>query len=152
MATVHEYAVKVEWSGGRMGCGTVGAERISSPLPLAVPPEFQGAGNGTNPEEMLACAICACYAITFGIIAENRKLPVASFRTEATGEVEQNGPQFKYRSVTIRPTIVLSADATDEQVALTEEMAHKADAYCIITNAVRGNVAIEVEPTIRRGP
>lgn len=152
MASVHEYSVKVEWSGGRSGHGTISAERIQDSIPLAVPPEFQGTGEGTSPEELLACSICSCYAITFGIIAENRKLPVVSVHTEAVGEVEQNGPQFKYRSVTLRPTITLSSDATDEQAALAEEMAHKAEAYCIITNAVRGNVAIHVEPILRRGP
>jgi len=151
MSAVHEYEVRVEWSGGRAGSGTVSAERFGSPLALSVPPEFQGLGEGTNPEEMLAAAICACYGITFGIIAENRKLPVASFTADAVGEVEQKGPQFTYRSVTIRPRIVLEAGAGDAMAALAEELAHKADAYCIITNAVRGNVEIKVEPTVVRG-
>ncbi len=134
-----------------MGSGTVSGDRLPQALPLGVPPEFQGSGAGTNPEELLACAIAACYGITFGIIAENRKLPVVSLHVEAVGEVEQNGPQFKYRSVTIRPAIVLAAGASDEQVALAEDMAHKSDHYCIITNAVRGNVAIEVVPTVTKG-
>ena len=151
MASVHEYAVQVEWSGGRMGAGTVSGDRLPQALPIGVPPEFQGTGVGTNPEELLASAIAACYSITFGIIAENRKLPITAFRVEAVGEVEQNGPQFKYRAVTIRPTITLDAAATDEQVAIAEDMAHKADSYCIITNAVRGNVAIEVVPTVTKG-
>ena len=34
------------------------------------------------------------------------------------------------------------------QIAQTMDMAHKADQYCIITNAVRANVEIAVEPTV----
>ncbi len=34
---------------------------------------------------------------------------------------------------------------------MAQEMAHKADLYCIITNAVRGKVEISVEPTVVRG-
>jgi len=45
----------------------------------------------------------------------------------------------------------LSADATDEQAKMAEDMAHKADSYCIITNAVRDKVQIVVEPNVVRG-
>lgn len=118
---------------------------------MATPPEFGGSGSGTNPEELLAKAVAGCYSITFGIIAETRKIPLVGIETHATGVVEENGPQFTYQSITIRPTITLAADATDEQVALAEQMSHKADLYCIITNAIRDKVSISVEPTIIRG-
>jgi organic hydroperoxide reductase OsmC/OhrA len=131
MPEIHPYKVAVEWSGGREGAGTVQALASGHTAPLSVPAEFGGGGAGTNPEELLAAAVAACYSITFGIIATNRKIPVAS--------------------LTIRPTITLDASATDEHVAIAEDMAHKADLYCIITNAVRDKVAITVEPAIVRG-
>ena len=151
MATVHDYPVTVTWSGGRDGTGTLNLPVGQQSATIAVPTEFQGTGNGTNPEELLAGAVCACYSITFGIIAANRKLPYTHIETTATGEVEQVGMQFNYRKITIRPKITLSADATDEQFAIAEDLAHKADLYCIITNAVRGKVEIAVEPTVTRG-
>lgn len=152
MAKMHEYPVTVNWNGGRDGAGTVAGDRSGTSTPLAVPPEFGGSGGaGTNPEEMLAKAVAGCYSITFGIIAANRKLPVLGIETHATGEVEENGPQFTYRTVTLRPTIRLAADATDDHIKMAEDMAHKADAYCIITNAIRDKVKIAVEPNIVRG-
>jgi|SRR5579862_267801 len=151
MPTMHDYPVTVEWSGGRDGKGRFSSNHSGSSLPIAVPPEFQGPGGGASPEELLTSAIASCYTITFGIIAANRKIPVRDVHVEAKGEVEQNGPSFKYVSVTIKPTIVVEPDSSDEQVKLAEEMAHKADAYCIVTNAVRGSVQIIVEPEIRRG-
>jgi peroxiredoxin-like protein len=150
MASVHEYPVTVQWEGGREGHGVVNAQHSGMSNNLAVPPEFQGTGNGTNPEELLTCSVASCYTITFGIIAANRKIPVESIRTEAVGQVEQNGAQLTFTSVTIRPTITLNPGATDDEAKLAEDMAHKADLYCIITNAVRDKVKINVEPNIVR--
>ncbi len=150
MAKLHEYPVSIEWQGGRDGSGKSTSDRTAVTFPLSTPPEFGGPGAGTNPEELLASAVASCYSITFGIIASNRKLPLVHVATSATGEVEENGPQFTYKKVTLRPTITLSGDATDEQMKLAEDMAHKADAYCIITNAIRDKVGIVVEPTIVR--
>lgn len=147
---MHQYPVTVEWKGGRTGAGSIKADRSGVGGPLSVPTEFGGPGTGTNPEELLANAVAGCYSITFGIISEMRKLPVMSITTQAIGEVEENGPQFTYRKVILRPTIVLESSATDDQVELAEQMAHKADSYCIITNAIRNSVAIEVEPNIQR--
>ena len=148
MSTIHPYPVLVQWHGGRDGAGTVHSEHSGTEVPIAVPPEFQGNGGGTNPEELLTSAISACYTITFGIVAQNRKLPVRNVITHALGEVEQAGASFVYKKITIKPKITLEAGATEDQVRIAEDMAHKADAYCIITNAVRGKVEIAVEPEI----
>lgn len=131
-----------------MGSGTVVGDASQVKNAIAVPPEFQGAGGGTSPEELLASAVAACYSITLGIIVENQKLPVTGMHVSAVGEVEQNGPSFTYKKITIRPRITVSADATDDQLKRIQDMSHKADGYCIITNAVRGKVEIVVEEEI----
>jgi peroxiredoxin-like protein len=119
-------------------------------ISLTVPPEFQGPGGTTNPEELLTAAVASCYSITFGIIAANRKLPVLGLTVSATGEVEQQGMSFTYKKITIRPEIKISADATEAQEAQVLENAVKADAYCIVTNAVRGKVEIVIDPSVTR--
>jgi peroxiredoxin-like protein len=148
MSHVHEYPVSVEWNGGRLGSGKVTGDASQVTNSIAVPVEFQGAGGGTNPEELLACAVAACYSITLGIIVENQKLPVTGLSVKAVGEVEQNGPSFNYKKITIRPKITVSLDASDDQLKRIQDMSHKADGYCIITNAVRGKVEIVVEEEI----
>ncbi len=150
MATIHEYPVSVSWSGGRDGAGKATVHNSNTEFSLAVPPEFQGPGGATNPEELITVAVAGCYSITFGIITANRKLPVIDLNVSATGEVEQQGMSFTYKKLTIRPVIKISADATEAQEAQVLDNAHKADAYCIVTNAVRGKVEIVIEPTIVR--
>ena len=151
MSHIHEYPVSVEWSGGRGGNGSVTATRTQTTNQLSVPPEFGGTGSATNPEELLTSAIASCYSITFGIIADSRKLPVQSLKVEVIGYVEQPNPAtFNFNKAIIRPTITLSPDASDDQVKMAEDMAHKADTYCIVTNAVRGKVEIVCEPSVVR--
>lgn len=150
MAHIHEYKVEVSWTGGLQGAGSSKSAGSGHQATISVPKEFNGPGAGTNPEELLASAIGSCYSITFGIIAANRKLDYASIVTETVGEVEQNGPQYTYKKITLRPTITLNPGAPDEAVALAEDIAHKSDMYCIITRAVKGNVEIVVEPNVVR--
>lgn len=147
---IHEYPVTVDWTGGRDGSGRIVPQASGTEIPITVPPEFNGPGGATNPEELITSAVAGCYSITFGIVSANRRLPVQHIHVEALGEVEQQGASFKYRRITIRPTITVSAEATDEQIAATTDMAHKADAYCIVTNAVRGTVEVVIEPTVVR--
>ncbi len=150
MPTIHEYPIDLNWTGGRNGHGDATADGSGTKFTLAVGPEYQGPGGGTNPEELMTTAVASCYTITFGIIAENRKLPITSFVVKATGYVEQNGPSVVYKSITIRPSITATPDATDEQIAAITDMAHKADNYCLVTNAVRGKVEVVVEPTVTK--
>lgn len=146
----HEYVANVDWQGGRSGSGRVELPESGESFPIAVPPEFNGPGNATNPEELLTTSVAACYTMTFGIVAENRKLPITSVKVAATGEVEQTGASFVYKAITIRPRITLGAEATDAQADQARDMALKADHYCIITNAIRDKVAVTVEPEIIR--
>jgi peroxiredoxin-like protein len=147
----HHYPVQLTYQGGKTGAGTILLQHGRQPVPLAVPAEFQGSGEGTSPEELLAAAIAGCYAVTLGIVAEHRRLPVARLEVTATGEVEQDGPRLTYKGITIRPTIHLLPGATDEQAAQALDVAHRAEKYCIITNAVRSSMTVTVEPTIAVG-
>lgn len=147
----HHYPVEVQWSGGRDGSGTITPQTSGKNIPINVPPEFMGPGGETNPEELLTSAIAGCYSITFGIVSTNQKLPVTNFHMEATGTVEQNGATFVYKQIVLKPTITVAADASEDQLKKVEDMAHRADNYCIVTNAVRGKVEVILEPTILKG-
>jgi peroxiredoxin-like protein len=146
MSKNHDYPVSVSWNGGRGGSGSVATVDGHVRCNLAVPEEFQGPGGAANPEQLLTCAIASCYAITFGIICENRKLPVTDIQCQVTGHVDASGPLPKYTSIAIKPTISV-AGADEAQMDVIRDMAHKADLYCIVTNTLRDKVEIRVEPT-----
>lgn len=150
MADQHEYPVSVEWNGGRKGAGSVTGRRSNKSLPLSVPPEFNGPGEGSNPEEILSSAVAGCYTMTYAIIAEMMRVEIKSLRTEATGIVEKQGAKNVFTKVILRPKVGLTADADEATVKKAEDIAHKADEHCIISNAVRANVELVVEPEITR--
>ncbi len=147
---LHTYTVTTRWSGGREGHGDIQNGNSGEGYPIAVPPEFGGPGGALNPEELLTNAISGCYAITFGIVAANRRLPIKEVVMESVGTVEQAGANFKYTSIALSPRIVLAADATDADIASAVDMAHKADAYCIVTNTVRDKVQVNISPSVER--
>jgi peroxiredoxin-like protein len=146
----HRYTADVVWNGGREGSGSITPGPSGNGFPINVPPEFGGEGGHLNPEELMTSAIAGCYSITYGIVVANRRLPIVGFEAKAEGVVEQNGAAFKYREIVIRPSITLAPDATDDQLKIAEDMAHKCDAYCIVTNAVRASVNVTIEPTVVR--
>ncbi|MDR3691233.1 MAG: OsmC family protein [Fimbriimonas sp.] len=150
MSTIHEYPATVTWTGGREGQGTIANHHSGTQIGIAVPTEFQGTGSGSNPEELLTSAVAGCYTITFGIVAANRKVPIERLEVDVVGSVEQNGASLTFKQITIRPKITLSSDATEAQVASAADLAHKADGYCIVTNAVRGKVEVIVDPVVTR--
>ena len=67
---MHElpFQVELEWSGaGREGAGRIVTEDLE--LELSTPASMGGRGVGTNPEELLVCAVASCYAATlFGVL------------------------------------------------------------------------------------
>jgi peroxiredoxin-like protein len=152
MAKVHSYPVKVSWQGGRDGQGAIQTVRTGQSVHIAAPPEFGGTGTvaATNPEELLASAVAGCYAITFGVVAAHKRLPVIRVDLEAGGAVEEDGPRFTYKAIALRPRIIVAPEATDAQVEQTLALARKADHYCLVTNAVRSSVEISVEPEVVR--
>jgi peroxiredoxin-like protein len=152
MAKMHSYPVAVAWQGGRDGQGTIETGRTGQSVRIAAPPEFGGTGSvaATNPEELLASAVAGCYAITFGVVAAHRRLPVVRVELEGVGAVEEDGPRFTYKAIALRPRIIVAPDATDAQVEQTLALARKADHYCLVTNAVRSSVEISVDPEVVR--
>lgn len=147
---LHTYTVHTRWSGGREGSGSISNANSGQGYELRVPPEFGGPGGALNPEELLTDAISGCYSITFGIVAANRRIPVKSIEVEAIGTVDQSGVNFVYSSIALSPKITLAADATDQDIATAVDMAHKADAYCIVTNAIRDKVQVSISPSVQR--
>lgn len=147
---LHTYTVHTRWSGGREGSGSIQNDNSGQGYEIRVPPEFGGPGGALNPEELLTDAISGCYSITFGIVAANRRIPVKSIEVETVGTVDQSGANFVYKSIALSPKITLAADATDQDIATAVDMAHKADAYCIVTNAVRGKVEVSIKPSVQR--
>lgn len=142
----HLFHLTSVWLGDSDGDGTLTADGWT--LEYGVPPQLGGRPGRTNPEELLLGALAACYSATLAYLAERRRLPVARIDIALEGEiVRQLGGTLKYRAIRLSPKITLEGDDEAQRKAVLDA-AHKAEQYCIISNAVRGNVELTITPEV----
>jgi len=142
----HEFRVSTLWSGTSDGDGI--ARTSGGEMAFGVPEQLGGAPGRTNPEEMLLAAVASCYVITLALLAERRRLAPPRIEMAATAFVVRLPDRtLKYESISLAPRIVVTGgDATQRDAYL--DIAQRAERYCLVSNAIRGNVAIHLEPEV----
>lgn len=143
---LHRFQLQSVWTGNSEGDGTITVNKRT--LDYGLPEAFEGKPGRSNPEEMLLGAVASCYSMTLAILAERRRLPVTRIELACEGDVQrQPGGTLKYTAIRLAPTIYLPG-GDEAQVKTATDFAHKAEQYCVISNAIRGNVEMTVSPTV----
>jgi peroxiredoxin-like protein len=142
----HHFHLKANWPGLRNGIGTIEAENLVTKI--SIPPEMDGPGVGTNPDEMLLGAAATCYIITLAAMMERSHLEKEQLTMESEGIVDVTRGVFTYKKIIHRPKIVLKANATQKDVQLAKDLAEKAEQSCMISRAIQGNIEMELLVTI----
>jgi peroxiredoxin-like protein len=143
---LHHFTVNSVWTGDSNGDGTV--SNSGAAVSYGLPGSLGGAAGRTNPEELLMSSVAACYSITLAVLAERRKLPVSRIEVTVEGDViRQPGGTLKFVAMRLKPRITLNS-ADESQIKVTHDFAHKAEQYCLISNVIRGNVELSVDPEI----
>jgi len=98
-------------------------------------------GKGTNPEEMLAAAHAACLSMALSVGLERAGTPVEKVTTRASATLEKVGEAFRVTKMRleVRGRVPGITDAA------FKEAAEKAKDGCPISNALKGNVAFELD-------
>jgi len=141
------FQVELQWVGsGRDGAGRIVADDLE--LELSTPASMGGRGVGTNPEELLVCAVASCYSATLFRALERASLPVGSLRVAARGSVSGYPLQPRFERIVVSPTIVAgNAGGAHEY----EQAAATARDHCFIGRMLAADVdyqlgAVAVEP------
>ncbi len=143
---VHLFTLSSVWEGTSDGDGSLTTS--GGELEYGTPSAFGGRPGRLSPEDLLLGALTSCYSISFAYLAERRRLPIVRISVQAEGDVvRQPDRTLKFTAIRLRPTIE-AGEIDEKQRAAIEDAAHRAELYCVISNAVRGNVAVSVEPTI----
>lgn len=146
---LHSFHLKADWPGLRNDVGQIEAGNLKTEI--SIPPEMDGPGIGTNPDEMLLGAAATCYIITLAAMMERSHLEKESLTMESEGIVEVINGVITYKTIIHRPNIVLKSHATDRDVSLAKKLAEKAEKSCMISRALKGNVDIQLEYAIQLG-
>ncbi|CAH2717659.1 hypothetical protein BACCIP111895_04884 [Neobacillus rhizosphaerae] len=142
----HVFHLKASWPGLRNDVGEI--EAVNLKTKVSIPPEMDGPGIGTNPDEMLLGAAATCYIITLAAMMERSGLQKKSLTMESEGIVDVTKGVITYKKIIHRPIIVLGPDATEKSIELTRRLAKKAETSCMISRAIQGNVEIELQTTV----
>lgn len=124
------------------------AERLKTQI--SIPPEMDGPGVGTNPDEMLLGAAATCYIITLAAVLGRSDLTHRGITIDAEGIVDVTNGIFTYETIRYATTIQVPSEMTDREITLVERIAKKAKDQCMISRALAGNVAFELNTVISR--
>ncbi|MED2971950.1 OsmC family protein [Fictibacillus sp. B-59209] len=142
----HTFHLKANWPGLRNDVGEIETGNLK--MKISIPPEMDGPGVGTNPDEMLLGAAATCYIITLAAMMDRSSLDKESLTMDSVGVVDVTKGVITYKKIIHRPVIVLKTGATHADQQLAKRLAEKAEASCMITRAIQGNVEVELEATI----
>lgn len=140
----HHFHLKAEWPGGRNTHGTIEAGHLKTEV--SIPPEMDGPGIGTNPDEMLLGAASTCYIITLAAMIERAGLPLKTMALTSEGIVDVTKGVFTYKKIIHRPTVLLAESASEHENNTLQKLILKAESSCMISRALKGNVDVIVSP------
>lgn len=144
----HEFHLKAFWPGGRNSAGHIEAGNLQTKI--SIPSAMDGPNIGTNPDEMLLGAAATCYIITLAAMIERSHLPLETMSLESIGLVNVTQGVFTYKKITHMPFVSLKEEATALDYKKLNSLLVEAEANCMISKAIRGNVEVTVEPTVVR--
>ena len=146
MATFERHA-DVEWVGTVMdGKGELKAGTGAFTLPVTFPSRIGESGGKTSPEELMAAAHAACYAMALnGTIGRTEGVSVERTRVTATVTADKGEAGIKILSSKLVATAygLKGADA-----AKFTEIAKLAESKCPVSNAYRGTMQITVDAKV----
>ncbi len=145
MATFSRH-VDVDWSGSIMeGKGQVKAGTGAFTLPVAFPRRIGEPEGSTSPEELIAAAHAACYAMALNATL-GRKGGSAS-RTHVTATVTADKGEAGIKIVSSKLKVVAEGLQGIQRNDFAQ-IAHDAEKACPVSNALRA-LQIEVESEVR---
>lgn len=135
------YTAKVRAEGGRGG--SVRSSDGLLDLKLALPEGLGGAENATNPEQLFAAGYAACFENAMIYIAGQEKTPLKGTSVEATVSLRSTeaGPFLLDVALAVEVRGLAQADA--------EALVARAHAVCPYSNAVRGNIDVQLQTTVK---
>jgi osmotically inducible protein OsmC len=139
-------SVDVNWDGGLMdGKGTARAGTGAFSLPVSFPSRIGEPGGSTSPEELIAAAHAACYAMAFNATLGRRGGKAARTRVTATVTADKSDAGISIVSSKLGLTVSGLEGIDAGQLS---DVARQAEQGCPVSKALRNNVAIEVDAKV----
>jgi osmotically inducible protein OsmC len=146
MATFSRH-VDVDWSGSLMeGKGQVNAGSGAFSLPVTFPARVGEPAGHTSPEELVAAAHAACYAMALNATVGKKGGSIA--KTHVTATVSADKGESGIKLTTSKLKVVVEGLQGIEKGEFAA-VAKQAEGGCPISNARRGSLQSELETDVR---
>lgn len=140
-------SVTVDWAGSIMeGAGTAKAGTGAFNLPVTFPRRIGEPEGATSPEELIAAAHATCFAMVISATLGRKNASTTATHVTCTVTADKGDAGIKL----VTSKLVLTAEGlTGMDAATFDATAKEAEGKCPISNALRGNLAIEVETIVK---
>ena len=146
MATFSRH-VDVDWSGSIMeGKGNAKAGSGAFTLPVTFPARIGEPQGHTSPEELIAAAHAACYAMALNATVGRKGGSIGRTRVTATVSADKGESGI---TITTSKLKVIAEGLQGIEKGQFAEVAREAESKCPVSNALRGSLKIELEAETR---
>jgi osmotically inducible protein OsmC len=144
---VIERRATVVWEGdlqGGSGRVTTRNSEVLVAMPITFASRVEEAQGRTSPEELLAAAHAACFAMSLSNVLAKAGTPVDQLEVEATCGLERTDAGLRIASMQL--SVAAKYDGADP--AALQQAAQTAEERCPVSRALRGNVDIGVDTRV----
>ena len=146
MATFSRH-VDVDWAGSIMeGKGTVKAGSGAFSLPVTFPARIGEPQGHTSPEELIAAAHAACFAMALNATVGKKGGSIRRTRVTATVTADKGEAGIKITTSTLK---VVAEGLQGIEKSQFAEVAKEAESKCPVSNALRGSLKIELQTDVK---
>jgi lipoyl-dependent peroxiredoxin len=146
---IAERTASITWQGDvRRGNGTISMESSGAcgELGVSLPTRTESPEGQTSPEELLAAAHAGCYAMALSLTLGEGGNPPDQLDITAVATLDRAGEGFAVTTIDLS----VRGRVPDLDQSGFEDAARRAEEGCPISNALRGNVQINVEATLEQ--
>ena len=141
-----ERTAETEWAGSvTEGKGTVKARSGAFDLPVTFPARIGESGGKTSPEELMAAAHAACYAMALN--ATLGRKGASADRTVITATVSADKGDAGIKILSSKLTVV-AYGLKGMEAGNFADVAYEAEGACPVSNAYRGSMEITVDAKV----
>ena len=142
MATF-ERSVTTDWEGGLMdGTGVAKAGTGAFSLPVSFPSRIGEPAGKTSPEELMAAAHAACFAMALNAALGKKSAKAKKTHVTATVSADKGDAGIKIVSSKLKVVVEGLEGMTPAEFST---FVKEADKGCPVSNAYRGTMQIDVE-------
>ena len=139
--------VTVDWSGPIMeGKGEAKAGSGAFTLPVTFPARIGEPAGTTSPEELIAAAHASCYAMALNATVGRKGGAIGKTHITATVTADKGESGIKLTTSKLK---VVAEGLTGIEKSQFADVAREAEKGCPISNALRGNLQIDLDAEAR---